>query len=268
MNITITGRHISVSDNLKEYAEKKITKLETYFHQLIDAHIIMYVEKLDHGAEVIINGDGVQFHGREKAADLYSAIDLLLDKMEKQIVRYKEKHQTHKGPRSETPIIFDLEEGGDGFEVRLNQVSNKPIDNIEAYLQMKTEENDFILFKQGVKDMNSAIDYSNKCYAALFRTDDSIRMVEIPFEKIVEHKFEHDTFIEYDLEVVDDSPANPEIRFKKADSKSVRQMTLPEALKEMEKNGSNFIPFFNSESQYFNVIYRNGKDCEVMVPAF
>lgn len=154
------------------------------------------------------------------------------------------------------------------MEVRLNQVSNKPIDRIEAYLQMKTEENDFILFKQGIKDMKSSVDYSNKCYAALFKTDDRVRMVEIPFDKIVEHKFEHDTFVEYDLEVVSDSLANPKIKFKKTDKNSVRQMTLQEALKELETNNDNFMAFFNSESQYFNVIYRNGKECEVMVPAF
>ncbi|HOW81332.1 MAG TPA: ribosome-associated translation inhibitor RaiA [Spirochaetota bacterium] len=106
MNITITGRHMHVSDRLREYAEKKLQKLETYFDQLIDAHIIMYVEKLEHGAEVVINGDGIQFHGREKASTLYSAIDLLFEKMEKQIMKYKEKHSQHKGPaRGEDPFL-------------------------------------------------------------------------------------------------------------------------------------------------------------------
>jgi len=268
MNITITGRHISVSDNLKDYAEKKIIKLEKYFHQLIDAHIIMYVEKLDHGAEVIINGDGIQFHGREKAADLYSAIDLLFEKMEKQVSRYKEKHQAHKGPKNDGFVYFDLDEMGEGIDVRLNQVSNKPIDRVEAYLQMKNDENDFILFKQGVKDMKSSVDYSNKCYAALYRNNDAVKMVEIPFENITEHKFEHDTFVEYDLEVKSDSLSNPKIKFVKSKDNSIQAMTLQEAMKELEQNNSPFVTFFNSESQYFNVIYRNGKDCEVMVPAF
>ena len=66
MNITVTGRHLNVSDNLRDYAEKKIKKLERYFNQLIDAHVILAVEKLDHISEVVMNGDGVQFHGRKR----------------------------------------------------------------------------------------------------------------------------------------------------------------------------------------------------------
>ena len=108
MKIKITGRHIDVSERLKEYAEKRISKLEKYFQQLIDIHLILYVEKLDHAAELVINGDSVQFHAREKAADLYSAIDLLIDKMETQIGRFKERIQSRKGHGAEFEISYDI----------------------------------------------------------------------------------------------------------------------------------------------------------------
>ena len=91
MNIKITGRRIEMSSTLKEYARKKVKKVEKYFHQLIDAHIILDIDKLDHTAEAIINGDGVQFYGLEKSEDMYSSIDLLISKMEKQVIKYKEK---------------------------------------------------------------------------------------------------------------------------------------------------------------------------------
>jgi|GEM_PF-90952 len=269
MNITITGRHLTVTETLQEYAERKIEKLEQYFQQLIDAHVILYLEKLDRGAEVVINGDGIQFHGREKAETFFSAIDLLVDKMEKQIVKYKEKHQMHKGARGgeAAGMVMGYEETA-GKAVRLNQVSNKPIDRIEAYFQMKNNATDFFLFKRGVSVVDSDEDYSNKSYAALYRDKDKIKMVEIPFEDIKEHRFEHDTFTEYELEVLDDSLVKPKIKFRKVESSQVRKMTLDEAIKEIEKNGAVYMPFFNVESQYFNVIYKNGKDCEVMVPAF
>ncbi len=67
MNIKVTGRHINVTDNIREYAQKKLEKLEAYFNQLIDCHIILYLEKLDRVVEVVYNGDGVQFHGRRRA---------------------------------------------------------------------------------------------------------------------------------------------------------------------------------------------------------
>ena len=108
MKIKITGRHINVSEKLKEYAEKRISRVEKYFQQLIDIQLIFYVEKLDHVAELLINGDSVQFYAREKAADLFSAIDLLVDKMEKQIVRIKEKSQSKKGADAQLDISYDF----------------------------------------------------------------------------------------------------------------------------------------------------------------
>lgn len=267
MNITITGRRITVSDRLSEYAEKKMQKLESYFDQLIDARIILSVEKLDHMAEVLINGDGVQFYGREKADTLYSAIDLLFEKMEKQINRYKEKHSAHKGPdkRTVASIDFTNEQGRD---LRLVQVSNKPTDNIEAYLQMKVNKSDFILFKKGVSEVDSNLDYSNKNYAVLYNDGSAIKMIEIPFDKIRENVNECDTFIRYDLRVIRDSATDPEIKFIKEDDCDVQSLTLDDAYEQIESGDERFLPFFNIETQYFNILYKNGSEYEVLVPAF
>ncbi len=267
MNITITGRHVNVSDRLQDYAKKKISKLEKFFNQLIDARIILYVEKLDHAAEVIINGDGVQFYGREKAGNHYSAIDLLFEKMEKQVTRYKEKHSAHKGPQKESFIPFDVSDEH-GKEVRLNQVSNKPIDKIEAYLQMKNDNKDFILFKIGIPEVDSTVDLSNKSYAVIHNSNGELKMVKIPFEKIKEQNFDYNTFIQYNLNVIDDSAANPNIEFDKDEKCSVKTLTLVEAIDEIESTEGTFLPFFNIESQYFNVIQKQGNDYEIMVPAF
>ncbi len=267
MKIVITGRNIKVTEDQKEYAERKISKLENYFNQAVDAHVILYVEKLDHAAEVIVKGDGTQFHGREKAKDLFSAIDLLLDKMEKQIVRYKEKRQQHRGAGPSEPIKLDipLHEGRD---IIINQASSKPMDRIEAYLEMKQDNFDFLLFKVGISEVEAEVDYSNKNYAVLYKTSDGIRLVEIPFEAIREHHFECEKFIEYDLIVKNDSPANPEIEFRMRPECFIEKKTLQEALEETESRGDDFHIFFNIDSQYFNVIYREGDEYEVMVPAY
>ena len=267
MNINITGRHINISDRLKDYSEKKIKKLEKYFHQLMDAHLIMYVEKLDHGAEIIINGDGIQFHGREKAADLYSSIDLLIEKMEKQIVKFKEKHSSHKASSPNDGVPFELETSM-GMRINLVQVSNKPIDKIEAYLQMKVDKKDFILFKKGIPKVESDFDYSNKNYAVIYRGAQGIKMIKIPYENMKEHKFDFDNFVEYDLNVLNESPANPNIEFKKCNQCTVKKLTIDEAVSDIESSRDAFLAFFNTESQYFNIIYKNGKDYNIMVPAF
>ncbi len=266
MNITVTGRHLNVSDNLREYAEKKIKKLERYFNQLIDAHVILSSEKLDRISEVVINGDGVQFHGKENAADLHSAIDLLFEKMEKQIRRYKEKHQMHKGP--EKPDLASIGvTSNEGMEVILRQVSNKPVDNIEAFLQMRIDKKDFILFKKGFHKIEPDADYTHKNYAVIYRDQMGLKMVEIPHEK-TETGMQGDLFVEYNIKVVDDSPANPKIEFKKNKNCDLRKLTLHEAIVAIEGSDHRFLPFFNIESQFINVIYRNGKTYEVMVPVF
>lgn len=268
MNITMTGRHMDVTDNLKDYAGKKFARVEKYFHQLMDAHIIFYKDKLDHVAEIVINGDGVQFYGVEKSGDMYSSVDLLIDKMEKQVVKYKEKHSSHKAVSPGKIGTLEVVSEG-GTEISLSQVSQKPMDGIAAYLEMKLEKLDFILFKQGVKDVKKeSTDYLNRNYALMFRDGDHVKMVEVPFEMIRENRFEPGKFVTYDVIVKDDSPAKPKIDFKKTSGAGISMMSLAEAIRELDAKKSPYLPFFNTETSYFNIVYRNGNRLEAMVPAF
>lgn len=267
MKIKITGRHIDVSERLREYAEKRISRLEKYFQQLIDIHLILYVEKLDHAAELVINGDSVQFHAREKAADLYSAIDLLVDKMDIQVTRFKEKIQSRKGHGAEFALSYDFQ-NETGAEAVLTQVSNKPINDIEAFLQMRIDNKDFILFKKGVGTVENDVDYANKNYAVIYKSGNVFKLVEVPFDKNKGSEFNTDTFIEYELEVKDESPANPKIDFIKGGSCTIGKLTLDEAFDSFEKSKEGYMPFFNTETRYFNILSRSGKKLEVLVPAF
>ncbi len=268
MKINITARKLEVSKNLREYAEKKFSRLEKYFHQLIDAHIIFSIDKLDHIAEVTVNGDGVQFYGIEKSGDMYSSVDLLIDKLEKQVVKYKEKHSSHKVvPFNEMINIEETAESG--RKIKINQVSHKPLDGIGAYLEMKLNKMDFIIFKQGVMDIKeNSVDYLNKNYSVLYKDGETLKMTEIPFELIQENDYDPQKFVTYTLELKKDSPVNPEITFHKIQGTSISKMTTNEAIKKIESDGAPFIAFFNTESNYFNVVYKKGNSIELMVPAF
>ena len=266
MKIKITGRHISVSEKLKEYAEKRISKIEKYFQQIIDIQLIFYIEKLDHIAELLINGDSVQFHAREKAADLFSAVDLLIDKMEKQIVRFKERTQSKKGVDAQFDISYDFK-SDIGTEALLTQVSNKPINNIEAFLQMKVNKKDFILFKKDTPDMENDFHYANKNYAVIYKSGEIFKLAEIEFKNKTDESYS-DTFIEYILDVKDDSVTNPKIDFNKSSACEIEKFTLDEAFNFFEKSGKEYIPFFNMDTGYFNILSRNGKRYEVLVPVF
>ncbi len=267
MKITITGRHLEITPALRDYAEKKIEKLEKYFHQLIDTHVIMSVEKLDHVMELMMNGDGVQFYAVEKAGDMYSSVDLLIDKMEKQIVRYREKLSEHKVVPLRMMETVEVGSAG-GVDLVLNQVSNKPKSDIEAYLEMKLSNRDFILYKKGGLDEKTDSVYASKNYAVIYKNEKGIKQVEIDFEKSKQNHFAPGSFVESDVHVESDSPAKPKIKFRKQGKCAVEKITVGEALQKMMNSEEPYMTFFNSETNYFNIIYKNGRSYEVMVPAF
>jgi putative sigma-54 modulation protein len=265
MNITVIGRKMNVSDTLQEYAEKKIQKLEKYFHQIIDIKVILIAEKLDKIAEIVILGDGAQFYGKEKAGDYYSALDLLVDKIERQVNKNKNKHQGHKGIHlGELPVVNVS--GEDSIEIAIKKIGGKPKDEVEAFLEMKVDKNDFILFKKGVRDIETDIDYANKNYAVLYKKDEPFRLVEIPFEMIKENNFTQPEFIEYDVHVLEDSDTNPRIECKKSSAREIKSMNINEALSALVDSDIHFLPFFNKETNLFNVIYANGSRIELMMP--
>ena len=103
MNITITGRHLDVTKDLQEYAEKKFSRLEKYSHRTFEASVVFSLEKKDRIVEANVICDGAKFHGSEKSETFFASIDLLVDKLDKQLVKNKEKHSEHKGIRNEIP---------------------------------------------------------------------------------------------------------------------------------------------------------------------
>jgi putative sigma-54 modulation protein len=95
MQVTVAGHHVDVSDSLREYVESKLTRLERHFEHLTDVHCILTVEKLRHRAEATVNLTGSTVHAFAEEENMYAAIDALVDKLDRQVVKYKEKQQSH-----------------------------------------------------------------------------------------------------------------------------------------------------------------------------
>ena len=96
MQLTVTFRHMEPSEKLKEYSHDKLARLEKYLDAVIDAEAVMTVEKFRHRAEVLITSDGLKIKAEEETEDMYAAIDMVVDKLEKQIKRHREKLKDHK----------------------------------------------------------------------------------------------------------------------------------------------------------------------------
>ncbi len=95
MNLSVTGQHIDVTDPLKDYVQEKMNKLERHFDNLTDIHVILSVEKLRQQAEAVLDLAGSRIHAEAEEHDMYAAIDALTDKLDRQVIKHKEKLKDH-----------------------------------------------------------------------------------------------------------------------------------------------------------------------------
>jgi len=92
VKVSVTFRHTKPTDALKSYVAGKVRRVGKYFSRPLEAHVVLAVDSKDcQVAEVEIHAHGAVIHGKEESADLYAAIDLVMDKIERQIKKSKEK---------------------------------------------------------------------------------------------------------------------------------------------------------------------------------
>ncbi|MDX1625932.1 MAG: ribosome-associated translation inhibitor RaiA [Wenzhouxiangellaceae bacterium] len=103
MQIELSGQNVEVTQALRAYVSEKLEKLDRHFGNLIAAHVVLKVENVQHYAEgtVAVGGRTNDIHAEADAEDMYAAIDLLVDKLDRQVRRHKEKvtdHHRNAGP--------------------------------------------------------------------------------------------------------------------------------------------------------------------------
>lgn len=95
MNLTITGHHIEVTPALRDYVSGKVEKVIKHFDHVTSVHVILSVEKLVQKAEITLHVKGKDIYADSSDTDLYAAIDILIDKLDRQVQKYKGKHNDH-----------------------------------------------------------------------------------------------------------------------------------------------------------------------------
>lgn len=160
MNINIRGDKIEITDSIKNYVKEKLVRLEKYFDEpnTIDAHVLIRVRNGNELIEVTIPTSKYTLRAEEKNEDLYAAIDLVIDVLERQIRKNKTKLNKK---RSEEPFVFatiesDDEESNESI-VKRKDISSKPMSEEEAILQMDLLGHDFFLFKNDDEDCVSLV---------------------------------------------------------------------------------------------------------------
>jgi putative sigma-54 modulation protein len=100
MQIIVTGNHIDVTDSLREYVSSKLEKLERHFEQVSNIHVVLSVEKLRQKVEANLHLPNNDIHAEAEHDDMYAAIDALIDKLDRQVKKHKEKKAHHKNGES------------------------------------------------------------------------------------------------------------------------------------------------------------------------
>ncbi len=112
MQMQITGRHVEVTDSLKQYVEEKVNKVAKYFDNITHAKVVLDVEREKHQVEVLLNLPGQDIVAKADHTDMYAAVDLVEEKLETQVKKYKQKmknhHDAHKHERFDEVETQDI----------------------------------------------------------------------------------------------------------------------------------------------------------------
>ena len=151
MQVDVTFRQIEPNEALKKYAVQKLSKVKKYFDTPIEAHIVLKVEKIRHIIEVTLNVNGYKINGHEISGDMYSAIDMVMDKIEKQVKRYRKRltGRNRKGePLNKSKIISNdiTDEELEPKIIKTERIHVKPMDQDEAVMQLDLSGNNFLAF--------------------------------------------------------------------------------------------------------------------------
>lgn len=164
MRLNITFRNLNATDALKQYASEKIERVHKYLDRAGEAHVVLSLERHLHHADISIHAGTFLLRGREKSEDMYASIDLAMDKIERQLRRYKEKLKNHHGRervhhRQEMlnhRVRYDVLEAPPPEEqvnaaasprvIRTNEIVIQPMSLDEAVMQLDLMNSDILVF--------------------------------------------------------------------------------------------------------------------------
>ncbi len=151
MKINIRSQKLEITDAINDYLNKKISRLDKYLDNPdeLNANIVIKPKGIEHKVEVTINFKKVVLRAEDSNKDLYAAIDLVSDKLERQIRKNKTRMRKSKESIKEFNLDFEVpkEEEKETTIVRRKNVEMKPMDEEEAILQMELLGHDFFIFK-------------------------------------------------------------------------------------------------------------------------
>ncbi|MEM7543526.1 MAG: ribosome-associated translation inhibitor RaiA [Pseudomonadota bacterium] len=96
MQITIDGHHVELTESLQNYVNTKLKRIERHFDRVVDVHVVMGMERTTSTVEATVHLAGNHLHAHAEHEDMYAAIDALIDKLDRQVKKHKEKKSHHR----------------------------------------------------------------------------------------------------------------------------------------------------------------------------
>lgn len=165
MQIQVTFRHVEPSEAVKEYAREKVGKIQKFLDGPVEANVTLTVEKHRHEADLVVFASGLKMHGRETTGDLFSSLDLVTDKLEKQVKRYREKIKNmNRGNRKSSgrPVKLDVFEAESMIDseprvIKSKSLLAKPMVVDEAAMQLDLSQDNFLVFTNARTELLNVI---------------------------------------------------------------------------------------------------------------
>ena len=176
MKLDIRGKNIEITDALKDYTTKRLSKLEKYIEDARIAQVALSVEGERHRVEVTIPLNGVILRGEVAGEDMYTAIDLVVEKLEKQIEKHKTKlYKSYRGAGLKQAIADEIQrelnekDTTEKFKiVRTKRFALKPMDEEEAIMQMNLlGHNFFVFYNAETEEVNVVYKRKDKHYGLI-----------------------------------------------------------------------------------------------------
>ena len=160
MNVLVRGRNVNVTNALKEYVEKRVGKLDKFLDGVDDITVVLVVEGDSHKVEVTIPVNGMILRGEEATGDMYASIDLVVEKLEKQIEKYKGKLVRRRNANDQKNAFTGYappEEDEGPQVVKTKRFAIKPMPVDEAVLQMNLLGHNFFVFSNAETDLVNVV---------------------------------------------------------------------------------------------------------------
>jgi len=147
MQISVTFRHIEPSEALKNYVTDRLNKFKRYLDGPVEAHVVLSLEKFRHLADVTIDNNGRIIKGKDENADMYAAIDLVMDKIDMQLKKVRDKLRSGKGDRSRSAgPLAAAAEGPAQPQVRRKRTEVPALQVSDAVEMMQTGNAELLVF--------------------------------------------------------------------------------------------------------------------------